>query len=213
MSELTAIDVLIDPDETMLGRAQAANARMLASFPEGFALDEQHQPHITLLQRYVRTADLDAVFDAVERLLGTVDVGDLSLTARKFAHMDVAAYPGAGLTGIVVEPGSEVLDFQASLIEAVKPYTESGGSADAYVRTEAEPDINDATVKYVEDYVPAHSGSNYLAHVTVGLAKLDDLAKIEAEPFDPLTFSPAGFSVYRLGNNGTAAKRLKSWSA
>jgi hypothetical protein len=66
-------------------------------------------------------------------------------------------------------------------------------------------------VKYVEDYVPAHSGPNYVAHVTVGYAELDDLTKIEAEPFDPLTFSPAGFSVYQLGNNGTAAKRLKSW--
>jgi len=212
MSELTAIDILIDPDEAMLSLARDANARMLASFPKGFALDEHHQPHITLLQRYVRTADLDAVFDAVERLLGTVDAGGLSLTARKFAHMEVAAYPGAGLTGIVVEPGPEVLDFQARLIEAVKPFTESGGSADAYVRTDAEPEINDATVEYVEDYVPAHSGSNYLAHVTVGLAKLDDLAKIEAEPFDPLTFSPAGFGVHHLGNNGTAAKRLKNWS-
>ena len=213
MSELTAIDVLIEPDETMLSRARDANARMLASFPEGFTLDEHHQPHITLLQRYVRTADLDAVFETVERLLGTVDARDLALTARRFAHMEVAAYPGAGLTAIVVEPGSEVLDFQGRLIEAVKPFTQSGGSADAYVRTEAEPDINDTTVKYVEDYVPAHSGSNYLAHVTVGLAKLDDLAKIEAETFDPLTFSPAGFGVYHLGNNGTAAKRLKSWSA
>jgi hypothetical protein len=212
MSGLTAIDILIDPDETMLGRARAANARMLASFPQGFALDEHHQPHITLLQRYVRTANLDAVFDAVERLVGTVDAGDLSLTAQKFAHMEVASNPGAGLTAIVVEPGPEVLDFQGRLIEAVKPFTQSGGSADAYVRTEAEPDINEATVKYVEEYVPAHSGSNYLAHVTVGLAKLDDLAKIEAEPFEPLTFSPAGFSVYHLGNNGTAAKRLKSWS-
>jgi hypothetical protein len=104
-----------------------------------------------------------------------------------------------------------VLDFQARPIDAVKPYTESGGTADAYVRTDAEPDINDTTVKYEDAYVPDHSGSNYMAHVTVGLAKLDDLAKIEAEPFDTFTFSPAGLGVYHLGNNGTAAKQLKSW--
>jgi hypothetical protein len=119
----------------------------------------------------------------------------------------------SGLTVIVVEPGPEVLHFQVRLIEVVKPFTQSGGSADAYVRTEAEPDINDATVEYVEDCVPAHSGSNYSAHVTVGLAKLDDLVKIETETFDPLTFSPAGFGVYQLGNNDTEAKHLKSWSA
>lgn len=212
MSDLTAIDILIDPDETMLSRAKAANARMLASFSGGFALDEHHQPHITTLQRYVRTADLDEVFEAVEGLLGTADIGSLSLTAVEYAHMAVDAFPGAGLTAIVVKPGPEVLDFQARLIDAVKPFTGSGGSAEAYVRTEAEPDINDTTVKYIEEYVPAHSGANYLAHVTVGLATLGDLATIEAEPFDTFTFSPAGLSVYQLGNNGTAAKHLTSWT-
>jgi hypothetical protein len=61
------------------------------------------------------------------------------------------------------------------LIEALLPFTASGGTAEAYVRTTAEPDINATTTEYVEHYVPAHSGDNYMAHVTVGLAKLDDL--------------------------------------
>jgi hypothetical protein len=212
MGDLTAIDILIHPDETMLSRAKAANERMLASAPQGFALDEHHQPHITTLQRYVRTADLDGVFDAVGKFVDTVDLSKLTFTAVKFAHMTVAALPGDGLTAIVVTPGPEVLAFQAQLIEAVKRFTESGGTADAFVRTEAEPEINDTTVKYIDEYVPVHSGANYLAHVAVGLAKLDDLAKIEAEPFDEFTFSPAGIGVYQLGNNGTAAKQLKNWT-
>ncbi len=141
MGDLTAIDVLIDPDDTTISRAKAANARMLASLPKGFELDEHHLPHITTLQRYVRTADLDGVFDAVGQVMSAVDVGGLSLTAVKFGHMAVAAIPGAGLTAIVVQPGPAVLDFQARLIEALKPFIESGGTADAYVRTEAEPDI------------------------------------------------------------------------
>jgi hypothetical protein len=136
----------------------------------------------------------------------------LTLTTVGIRHMDVAAYPGIGLTAIIVKPGQEVLDFQAALIEALKPFTESGGTADAYVRTEAEPDINATTIDYVEHYVPEHSGANYLAHVTVGLAKEDFLATVEAEPFEPLTFAPAGLSIYQLGNNGTAAKHLKSWT-
>jgi hypothetical protein len=51
-----------------------------------------------------------------------------------------------------------------------------------------------------------------VGHVTIGLAKLDDLRTIEAEPLEPFTFSPAGLSVYQLGNNGTAAKELKSFT-
>jgi hypothetical protein len=212
MGELTAIDVLLDPDETMLSRAKVVNARMLESVPSGFALDQHHRPHITTLQRYVRTADLDELFDAVSGVIESIDVGSLELTAVELKHMEVAATPGVGITAIVVQPSPGVLDFQAKLIDAVSPFTESGGTAEAYVRTDAEPEINQDTIDYIERYVPDHSGENYVAHVTVGLAKLDDLERIEAEPFEALAFSPAGLSVYQLGNNGTAAKPLKRWT-
>jgi len=56
MSDLTAIDILVNPDEATIQRAPEVNARMLQSMPEGWALDDTHQPHITTLQRYVRTA-------------------------------------------------------------------------------------------------------------------------------------------------------------
>ena len=212
MSELTAIDVLIEPDETMLARAERENARMLGSIPSpsGFALDVHHRPHITTLQRYVRTADMDAVFAAIQEVRAGLDLTSLTFIAEAIRHMDVQ--PGVGIAAVVVKPGKQVLDFQAKLIDALAPYVESGGTADAYVRTEAEPDINDATIEYIEVYVPQHSGENYVAHVTVGIAKLDDLAVIEAEPFESLTFAASAVSVYQLGNNGTAAKHLQSFA-
>ncbi|MFE9484742.1 hypothetical protein ACFYNM_39960 [Streptomyces spororaveus] len=212
MNALTAVDVLLTPDPTMLALAKQVNARMLTSIPPptGFALDEHHQPHITTLQRYVRTADLDRVYAAIEDVVADVDLSTLKLTAHGIAHMEVR--PSVGLAAIVVKPGPEVLDFQARLIETLHPYTGTGGTADAYVRTGAEPDINTATLTYIENYVPDHSGDNYLAHVTVGLATLTDLTAHEAEPFTPLTFSADGISIYQLGNNGTAAKHLRTWN-
>ena len=66
---LMAIDTLLDPDQTMVQKAIAANERLRQSFPKGFALDETHQPHISTLQRYVRTADLDNVYGAVGKIL------------------------------------------------------------------------------------------------------------------------------------------------
>jgi hypothetical protein len=211
MSELTAIDVLIEPDAAMVARAERENARMLNSIPSphGFALDEHHRPHITTLQRYVRTAELDAVFAAIQKVQSDLDLGSLTFAAEAIRHMEVQ--PGVGIAAVVVKPGQQVLDFQAKLIDALAPYVESGGGADAYVRTDAEPDINDATIHYIDVYVPQHSGENYVAHVTVGIAKLDDLARIEAEHFAPLTFAASAISVYQLGNNGTAAKKLTTF--
>jgi hypothetical protein len=56
--QITAIDVLLPADQRMVSRALAANAGLRANFGSGFALDADHAPHITVLQRFVRTADL-----------------------------------------------------------------------------------------------------------------------------------------------------------
>jgi hypothetical protein len=54
VNPVTAIDIALEPDATMVRHAMAANARLLKSFPKGFALDETHHPHITMLQQFVR---------------------------------------------------------------------------------------------------------------------------------------------------------------
>ena len=41
-SSVTAIDILLEPDATMLQHSDANNARLLKVFPKGFALDATH---------------------------------------------------------------------------------------------------------------------------------------------------------------------------
>jgi hypothetical protein len=96
MSELTAIDILIHPDDAMLARARAVNQRMLQSVPppQGFALDEHHQPHITVLQRYVGTGGLDAVYEAIDAVVPAVDLAALEFTAVRSATWR-SAHPGS----------------------------------------------------------------------------------------------------------------------
>jgi hypothetical protein len=57
-SSATAIDIALEPDQAMLERAGAVNARLRGVYPAGFALDAVHHPHVTLLQQFVGTADL-----------------------------------------------------------------------------------------------------------------------------------------------------------
>ena len=68
---LIAINVLLNPDTATVERARAVNARLREDYPHGFALDANHVPHITLLQRFVRTADLDKAANAVAEVLRT----------------------------------------------------------------------------------------------------------------------------------------------
>ncbi len=66
---VTAIDIALEPDATMIQHAMDANARLLKSFPKGFALDKTHHPHISMLQQFVRTDDLDKVFAAANAVM------------------------------------------------------------------------------------------------------------------------------------------------
>jgi len=87
-----------------------------------------------------------------------------------------------------------------------------GGGADAFVKDPAE-EISQSTLDWVEGFVPAQIGAgNYIAHITVGFATLEDLKGIEAEPFGAFDIRPIGVAVYHLGNSGTARTELKAWS-
>jgi hypothetical protein len=210
MTDLTAIDILVNPDDATIRHAQQYNARMRESVPTGFALDATHQPHITTLQRFVRTADLDNVYAAVEQTLAATDVATLSYHAVALRHADWGV-PGQGLAVIVVQPGSQVLDFQAALLAAVTPFTASGGTAAAFV-TDPGEQISQSTIDWVDGFVPTQIGAgNYIAHITVGFATLEDLKRIEAEPFDAFPVHPASVAIYHLGNSGAARSQLTAW--
>ena len=88
---IMAIDILLKPDATMLQHAAADNARLLGVYPKGFTLDATHTPHITMLQCFVRTADLDKVYAAEEKVLAAANVNAMKLEAFKFYYAPAGA--------------------------------------------------------------------------------------------------------------------------
>ena len=126
---VTAIDILLNPDQTMLQHASDANARLLKTFPKGFALDPTHTPHITMLQRYVRTADLDKIYVAVGNVLASEKVTNWKLRAFKYYYIPSGEI---GLAGIVIEPTDDLVRLQQKLIDAVAPFTAQTGTVAAF---------------------------------------------------------------------------------
>ena len=208
-NSITAIDILLEPDATMLGHAQANSARLLKVFPKGFALDEAHRPHITLIQRFVRTADLDKVYAAAEKVLADAKITRMQLEAFKYYY---TPGPGVGVAGIVARPTPPLLTLQQSLIAAVAPLTVETGPIGAFSAPHDDPVNDGLLIKYVSTFVPQQTGERFSPHVSTGVAPLDYLDKMLAEPFATFTFWPAGAAVYQLGPFGTAAKKLKAWN-
>ncbi len=202
---ITAIDILLEPDAAMIQHATATNDRLRKVFPKGFALDASHRPHITLVQRFVRTEDLNKVYAAVGKVFATANVTGLKLEAFKYYYMPDK---DLGLSGIVVKPTPELLKLEQAVIDAVTPFTVKTGTSAAFVTTPEDPEVLPELITYVSDFVPKHSGENYHPHVTTGLAPRPYLDEMLKEPFAAFTFSPAGAAVYHLGHFGTAAKKL-----
>jgi hypothetical protein len=204
-NDITAIDILLEPDATMIDHAEAVNARLRAVFPEGYALDAAHRPHISMYQCFVPTANLDKVFAAAHKVLAAGNITALKLEAFKYYYLPSKTI---GLSGIVVKTTPELLKLQADLIAAVKPLTAKTGTTAAFFTTPEHPDIHPELIPYVEVFATEHAGKHFEPHVSTGVATREYLDKMLAEPFADFTFSPAGAAVYQLGDYGTAAKKL-----
>lgn len=206
-SPVTAIDIALEPDAVMIQHANADNARLLATFPKGFALDETHHPHVTLLQQLVLTADLDKVYAAAGKILAGEKPTTWKLRAFKYYYIPS---PPIGLAGIVVEPTADLHRLQDKLIEAITPFTVKTGTPAAFMSTEDGRDIQEQLIEYVANFVTIAAGPKFNPHVTIGVGTITYLDAMLAEPFDAFTFSPASASVYQLGAFGTARKELKA---
>jgi len=208
-ASITAIDILLEPDSTMLQHCEANNARLLKVYPKGFALNAEHRPHITMLQCFVRTTDLDKLYAAEEKVFADANLEAMKLEAFKYYYAPADAR--TGVAGICAKPSPEILKLQADVIAAAKPFMQETATIGAFTAPHEDAATDAAIIKYVSTFVPKMTGEHYNPHISTGVAPTEYLDKMITEPFEPFTFSPAGAAVYQLGPYGTAAKKLKEW--
>src|SRR5688500_174114 len=69
MMKVVALDVAILPPPDVMARAMDYSAALPADGSQGLRLDDEHLPHITLTQQFVRQEELDVVFANIEDVL------------------------------------------------------------------------------------------------------------------------------------------------
>jgi 2'-5' RNA ligase len=202
---LIAINVLLDPDAATVEKARATNARLRQNYPEGFALDDDHAPHITVLQRFVRTADLDKIAKAVTEVLRTEQ--SMNWESQATGYYDLA-YKNLGLVGIVIEPTPDLRRLQQRIIDVIAPFAVANGTGDAFAPRLDGGDISLPTVDYVNNFVGPRTGTNYHPHLTIGIGTRDFVDALKAEPFEAFTFRAVSVSIYQVGDYGVAQRKL-----
>jgi hypothetical protein len=200
-----AINVLMDPDPATVGKARAVNARLRENFPHGFALDENHAPHLTILQRFVRTSDVEAVANAVAAVLR--EGPPVRWDSRATGYYALV-HENLGLVGIVVEPTEDLRRVQQRVIDAVAPFAVEG-SGEAFAPNPGGTPIGQPTVDYVRHFVGPRTGANYHPHLTVGIGQRDFVDALKAEPFEAFPVRAVSVSLYQLGDYGVAARKLR----
>jgi len=102
-----------------------------------------------MLQQFVRTADLEKVYAAVDKVFATEKPTSWKLKAYKYYYIPS---PPIGLAGIVVEPTEDLHRLQQELIDAVTPFTVKTGTPAAFMSTENGRDIQKFLIGYVAHF-------------------------------------------------------------
>jgi hypothetical protein len=202
---LVAINVLLDPDAATVAVAQAWNARLREQEPLGFALDADHSPHITLVQAFVRAADLDTVAGILRDGLSVAPPPPCPSHATGLYHLSDGT---RGLMGLVIAPTDALRALQERLLSTLVPFTMPEGSSEAFApRADGQP-VSSPTLAYVREYAATRTGAAYHPHLTLGIGPLELVSRLEAEPFAPFPVRPVSISLYQLGEYGVAQRKL-----
>jgi hypothetical protein len=202
-----AITVALEPDSTMVSRAKTVNETLKGAYPQGYALDEFHNPHITLVQRFVRTDDLEKVYSAIDQVIAATDFKKLNLEAQGYNSQ---VWDGLDLVMIKVKKSDDLVKLQEKLVSAINPFSVDGDKS-SFALTKSEPGINKETITHVREYIPKSIGENYKPNVTVGVISHGEKDKKLGKTFDNFKFTPVAVSVFKIGNFGAAHERLKTW--
>jgi len=206
---IIAIDVLLIPSEEMYAQSLQLNSLINQNNPETIKLDENHVPHITLLQCFIKEEDLPDVYNALEvenifeGLFETIKNDSLKAESL-FYYKDKEE----SFSMIAVEKSKFLLKLHEKIIELVQPYTVKNGSQISFIQNPDGSPISESTVTYVPEFIDKHSFENFDPHITLGVAQTKLLDSLAENVFKPIQFKAASLSIYQLGDHGTAQKIL-----
>ncbi len=198
-----AINVLLIPSQEMYSQALALNSVINQNNPETIKLDENHVPHITLLQCFINENDLPKVNEALEGLYKTIAQDSLKAKSLFYDEDKEKSF-----AMVRVEKSAPLLEIHKKVIELVKPFIVKNGSEVSFVQNPDGSSISESTVEYVPEFVEKYSYKNFDPHISLGVAQNRILDSLAENIFKPIQFKAESVSVYQLGDHGTAQKLL-----
>jgi 2'-5' RNA ligase len=189
--ELMAVDVALLLPPEVRGQAIALSAALPAEESEGLRLDEDHVPHVTLTQQFVRRDELEPVFERVDGVLRETPALPLRVTGSELSGHSI---------WMALEPSASVTALHEQLMEALHGLERPEGGAAAF----ADGDARLRDVFWVAGYRLKSSFGAYTPHVTLGHGS-------RPPSIAPFSFEAQVAAVCHLGRFCTCRHVLRQW--
>jgi 2'-5' RNA ligase len=180
-----AINVaLLLPDEV-----DAAAVALNRQLSERLRFDASHLPHITLVQQFIKSDNLNQAKRIVQKLVGRRRPLSLSVTgieSAPFEHTRVWYWP--------ILPDVALAELHAATSAQFEPLRCDGDAASFF--TDRGESIRTSTIAYVEEFHSRSSGDGFSPHITIGLGDTQ-------LPQPPFSFSVDRIAICQLGDLNT----------
>ena len=191
MSALLALDIAILPPPDVTRRAIELSSALPPDETLGLTLDDEHLPHVTLTQHFVRVDELDGIFERVNEIMR--DQPPLTL------HVSGGGRGGAAVW-MAIERSDALVQLHERLLETLRGFERPGGTPAAFY----EGDARVGDVIWVTGYRLKSSLHAYTPHITLGHAK-------EPPAIAPFTFDGTAVAACHLGRFCSCRKVLRQW--
>ena len=196
--KLVALDIAILPPAAVAARAVALSAAIPSRYSSRepahgrLRLDDEHLPHVTLSQHYVRETELEGAFAQVDTVLAAQQPLPLTVSgggrSRHTLWMTVTRTP-------------ELLDLHERLMAALRGWERPGGTPDAFFERDAR--VRD--VLWVAGFRLHASFGVFTPHITLGHGDL-------APAIEPMAFEATTVAACHLGRFCTCRSVLRAWN-
>ena len=189
--DLIAIDVALLPPPAVTARAIDISARLPAG-EDGFRLDADHHPHVTLTQQFVRVNELEEALSHVDGVLRDQPKLTLSVTGGG---------QGSSSVWMAIELSPAIADLHQRLMDALRGLERADGGPGAFFDHDAR--VRD--VLWVAGYRLKSSFGSFTPHITLGHGQ-------EPPWIEPFSFEATTAAVCQLGKFCTCRRVLRQWT-
>lgn len=191
VSKLLALDVAVLPTPAVRARALELSAALPLSESHGLRLDDEHMPHVTLTQQFIRAEEREIAFEKIDEVLRG---------QRPLRLVVTGGGKGSSSVWMAVENSRELQDLHERLMAALRGVERAGGTPAAFFGGSART----GDVLWVSSYRAESSFAGFTPHITLGHAQQPPVV-------ERMTFQASIIAACHLGRFCACREILRTW--